>query len=198
MFQRFARNRLKQFPAFPSRNQHIKTPPLNRFFRILLAVALLATLSPSFAADDATNATATILSQAGAGAGASASTMFWGMVLAAVVLGTGIPLLAIWCEFKKRQSLIEVCHQERMSALEKGIELPPFPSEPFRQSDEASDCGGSGTGLKPALVWLGVGIGTLFFSSKFAAIPLGIGAAYLLYYAIEGRKRVGGGSWPKN
>ena len=142
----------------------MKTPPLNRFFRILLAVALLATLSPSSAANDATNATATIISQAGAGAGTNPGAMFWAMVLAAVVLGTGIPLLAIWCEFKKRQSLIEVCHQERMSALEKGIELPPFSSEPFRQSDEASDCGGSGTGLKPGLVWWASALEPLFFS----------------------------------
>ncbi len=169
----------------------MKTPLLNRFFHIFSALALLGTLSPSFAADDATNATATIISQAGAGAGSNPGAMFWAMVLAAVVLGTGIPLLAIWCEFKKRQRLVEVCHQERMSALDKGIELPPFPSEPFRQSEESSDCGGSGTGLKAGLIWLGIGLGAIFFLEKMAAIPIGIGVAYLLYYAIEGRKRSG-------
>ena len=38
----------------------MKTPPLNRFIHILPAVVLLATLSPSFAADALTNATETI------------------------------------------------------------------------------------------------------------------------------------------
>ena len=180
----------------------MKTPPLNRFIHLLPAVVLLATLSPSFAADALTNATETISSQAQAGVGTNANTMFWAMVMAAVVFGTGIPLLAIWCEFKKRQRMIEACHQERMSALEKGIELPPFPSDPFRQSDESSDCSGGGTGLKPGLVWLGIGIGTLFFSWnlfswKFATIPLGIGVAFLLYYAIEGRKRASGNGIPR-
>ena len=171
----------------------MKTPPLKRFVHILLAAVLLATLSPSCAADAVTNATETISPQTQADVGTNATTMFWAMVMAAVVFGTGIPLLAIWCEFKKRQRMIEACHQERMLALEKGIELPPFPSDPFRQSDESSDCSSPGTGLKPGLVWLGIGIGTLFFSWnlfswRFATIPLGIGVAYLLYYAIEGRK----------
>ena len=58
----------------------------------------------------------------------------------------------------------------------------------FRQTSESPECSSPGTGLKPALVWLGIGIGTLFFSWKFATIPIGIGLAYLLYYAIEGRK----------
>ena len=112
-----------------------------------------------------------------------------GISIGAVVapMGLGLAILAVWGDYKKRQNLIKACHEERMAALEKGLELPPYPSEPFTSSD-SSESDGPSTGLKPGLVWLGIGIGAVFFLGKLAAIPIGIGVAYLLYYAIEGRK----------
>ena len=109
----------------------------------------------------------------------------------AVVMGIGIGMLAIWTEHKKRITLMQLCHQERMAALEKGLELPPFPQE----EAEAPEVPGSG--LKGGLIWLALGIGLglfLGFQEKpdihpaLSAIPVALGVAYLLYYAIVGRK----------
>lgn len=105
----------------------------------------------------------------------------------AVPLGLGIAILAVWSDYKKRQNLIQACHQERMAALDKGLELPPYPRELFADSDSAEQRAPS-TGLRPGLILLGLGVGTWFCFGKLAFILVGFGAAYLLYYAIEGRK----------
>src|SRR5262245_58487475 len=46
----------------------------------------------------------------------------------AIVMGIGIGMLAIWSEHKRKAQLLDQNHRERMHALEKGIELPPIPS----------------------------------------------------------------------
>ncbi len=116
--------------------------------------------------------------------------------LVSVVLGIGIAFFAIGCDFRKRRHLMNLCHKERLAALEKGLELPPYPPE-LRGSTDGQDAGGPNTGLKSGLVWLAIGIGIYWFLSSgrrgglhpsMAAIPIGIGAAYLVYYVIEGRK----------
>ena len=111
------------------------------------------------------------------------------------VTGLGIAFFAIWVDYRKRRELIANCHQERMAALEKGLDLPPFPTELWR-SDTAPKS--SGTGLKTGLMWFATGIGLWlflspknigFFHPSVGAIPGAIGVAYLVYYLLEGRKR---------
>jgi len=111
--------------------------------------------------------------------------------IVAIVMGIGIGMLAIWTEHKRRVALMELCHKERMAALEKGLEPPPFPQEQS-ESVEAPK-----TGLKGGLIWLALGIGLgLFlglqpkpeFHPALSAIPIALGLAYLIYYGIEGRK----------
>ena len=123
----------------------------------------------------------------------------------AVVMGIGIGMLAIWCDYKKRHELIAACHQERLAALEKGFELPPFPSE-LMSCDTAAKPSVPRSGLMPGLMWLAVGIGLWlflspnnrgFFHPSVGAIPGAIGVAYLVYYVFEGRKRLPGGNAPK-
>lgn len=105
----------------------------------------------------------------------------------AAPMGIGIGILALWFDYKKRQNLIQACHEERMAALEKGLELPPYPREPF--SDSGSDENDTpSTGLRPGLILLGLGIGAWFFLGNLALILVGLGVAYLVYYAVEGRK----------
>ena len=83
-------------------------------------------------------------------------------------------------------------HLERMSAIEKGIELPPEPVTTL----------GRQAYLLRGLVWLAVGIGiTIFFVAMRAAtgtrevgavatlgiIPFGVGVAHLIVYRAQGR-----------
>lgn len=131
----------------------------------------------------------------------------------AIVMGCGIPLLAIWTDYAKQRDAMTNWHKERMAALEKGLEAPPFPREFL--SDEArafewattgmttgqaagyrARCGGSG--LTSGLVWIGIGAGTIILlhyqnirgmHPAWSAIPFAIGVAYLLGYLLEGRAR---------
>jgi hypothetical protein len=120
--------------------------------------------------------------------------------LVAVVLGIGIGILAVWAEYKKRHDLITLCHQERMAALEKGLDLPPLPRElltDMYHSDETSKPPSPHRGLKTGLMWLTTGIGTSIFLSlqqhagihpSIGLIPIGIGIVHLICYALERRR----------
>lgn len=110
----------------------------------------------------------------------------------AIVFGLSIPIVSMIVDYRKRRRLIELHHAERMAAIERGMELPPLPLEVLGQGRKRPQ-----TSLLPGLIWLFVGIG-LFLGlgsivgddvSRLGAIPGGVGVAYLLYYAIEGRKR---------
>ena len=41
-------------------------------------------------------------------------------------MGIGIGMLGLWTDHKRKSQLLEQMHQERMAAIEKGIELPPM------------------------------------------------------------------------
>lgn len=110
----------------------------------------------------------------------------------AIVLGLSIPIVTIIVDYRKRRRLIETHHAERMAAIERGMELPPLPPEilgTVRKRSQSST-------LLPGLIWLFVGIGLLLGLgtlvgdeiSRLGLIPAGVGVAYLIYYAIEGRK----------
>lgn len=113
----------------------------------------------------------------------------------AIIGGTLIAIAAITLGYKKRKDLFALYHQERMAAIEKGVDLPPLP-ETFLSED--------GHPLRPysprrlllrGLVWLFIGIGlgvalgptAGWDISLFALIPGGIGLAYLIYYFVEGK-----------
>jgi len=103
-----------------------------------------------------------------------------------------------WCDYRKTSNLLRLHHQERMAALEKGLELPPYPtacSDEQQLAASASDK--PGRTLLIGLVWLFLGIGLAVAlaavkgpntSPAFAAVPAGIGLAYLIYHFVEGRK----------
>src|SRR2546423_15699221 len=109
----------------------------------------------------------------------------------AIVMSFALPMLAIYLYFRKQKEIYTLYHQQRMAAIEKGIELPPMPAgfmegvaRPRRD-------------LLKGLVWLFVGLAVavaVFAQGEhkeafFGLIPIGIGAAYLIYYAIEGRRQ---------
>jgi hypothetical protein len=61
------------------------------------------------------------------------STIGDGMV--ALALAAGI-LGYLYLKHQSRQKRIEIIHQERMAAMEKGIPLPEFPFEPARDRSQ--------------------------------------------------------------
>ena len=119
----------------------------------------------------------------------------------AVVFGIGIAFFAIWVDYRKRHELLKICHEERMAALDKGLDLPPFPTSAVNDPEDVAMLGlrkeppKQSNGLKPGLILLGVGTGGAFgFSWSFSGILIGIGAAFLVYYVVEGRKLQSGKS----
>lgn len=117
--------------------------------------------------------------------------------LVAIMFGVGVPLSIpiIWIvlNYRKRHRLMELHHAERMAAIERGMELPPLPLELI---DGRS--GRRRSSLLPGLVWFFIGLAVLTGSLLMGEIdqdesiigglvPLGIGLAYLIYYAVEGR-----------
>jgi len=106
-----------------------------------------------------------------------------------------------WCDYKKRKELMMLYHQERMAALEKGLELPPFPRELLGEeadTPETPQPTKPGKPLLVGLIWLLFGLGLAvalagvgnahFRPAGIGAVPFGIGLAYLIYYAVEARK----------
>jgi preprotein translocase subunit YajC len=112
-----------------------------------------------------------------------------------IVLGTGsfaASVLVVYFLLQFRTRTRQFRHQERVAALEKGIELPPEPPP------------GPNAYLLRGLIWLSVGIGlSIFFLALFAAekdrdllgpstfgiIPIGVGISYLIVYRIEARQQ---------
>ena len=122
-------------------------------------------------------------------------TMGISLGFVAVVFGIGIGFFAIWADYRKRHELLMICHQERMAALDKGLELPPFPSSLVNEPEDLAMCGlgqepaKPSNGLKSGLVLVGLGVGLGFLISwKVGALFIGLGVAFLVYYAIAGRK----------
>ncbi len=112
--------------------------------------------------------------------------------IVAIVMSLLIPIVAIISDAKKKRSIYELHHRERLAAIEKGLEIPPLPAELFDGRPRAT---GPGNFLLRGLIWCAVGIGVLIGlrelheeASRLGIIPLLVGVAYLIYYALEGRK----------
>ena len=110
----------------------------------------------------------------------------------AVGMGIGIGMLAIFLNYRKRKEMFALYHQERMAAIEKGIELPPLPAEFFAEDGKSPSPHGR---LLTGLVWLFLGLAlttALYFTHSggalFGLIPTAIGLAYLIYYFAVGKK----------
>ena len=110
----------------------------------------------------------------------------------AIVMGMSIGMLTIYLNYRKRKEMFALYHQERMAAIEKGIELPPLPAEFFAEDGKARSPHGR---LLAGLVWLFIGISLMValhvtesHGAFFALIPMAIGLAFLIYYFAVGKK----------
>jgi len=109
-----------------------------------------------------------------------------------IVFGVGVAIVAIIAGHREKLKRAELRHRERITALEKGIELPPEP-------DPEVDSRRIGS-LKSGLAGLFLGV-VLYFALRevtggevaiFGLIPAAIGLANLISYFVE-RKKVDAG-----
>ncbi len=109
-----------------------------------------------------------------------------------IILGVTIALVSIVTSHRQKVQRAEARHRERLTAIEKGLELPPDPAEP--------ENGKKSSGLRGGMIGLFVGI-VLYFALRevagsdvalFGLIPAAVGLANLLFYFIEAKKNGGG------
>jgi hypothetical protein len=117
------------------------------------------------------------------------------LILLLPILGITLPLIALilWIVQWHRRRLheLECRHKERMAAIDKGLlDLPPEPPpQPAPMPPRARY-------LLRGLIWLGLGLALVFgvrdlFDSQIGQIGwigVAIGAAYLIFYVVEGRR----------
>jgi hypothetical protein len=105
-----------------------------------------------------------------------------------IVLGVAIAIIAIVTSHREKVKRAELRHRERITAIEKGIELPLDP-EPDANA-------GKGSSLKSGLSGLLLGV-VLYFALRevadddialFGLIPAALGVASLITYFVEGRR----------
>ena len=111
------------------------------------------------------------------------------------ILGiSAIVILSIALKHRSRKEMFALYHQERMVAIEKGIELPPVRDSLFL---ERSRQWSPRRHLLFGLILL-FGGSAAFYSSTYisrdtdaaeaALVAIGIGLAFFLYYFLVGRK----------
>jgi hypothetical protein len=119
--------------------------------------------------------------------------------IVSVTLGIGMIVVSILAKHRRQMQELDHRHKERMAAIDKGLDLPPDPvSERIVAAREAGivgrGAGGGGAGsryLLRGLIWLGVGLAVALTDSGFRDygwIGVAVGVAYLIYYAVEGRR----------
>jgi hypothetical protein len=117
-----------------------------------------------------------------------------------IVMGIGIAMLAIYLNYRKRRETFALYHQERMAALEKGVDLPPLPDYLLTDDNRPIRPYHPRLHLLKGLTWLfiGIGVGLGIWATAdwepalFSLILVGIGLAHLIYYFVEGKREAAG------
>jgi hypothetical protein len=121
--------------------------------------------------------------------------------ITAIVMSFGTAIIAIYFSYRKRKEMFAMYHQQRMAAIEKGIELPPMPEDFFREDGGVPKHRGTHGTLLAGLILIFTGLilfPALHYTLKhndqdgspalFALIPVGVGMACLIYYLAVGRR----------
>jgi hypothetical protein len=115
-----------------------------------------------------------------------------GLLIPILSVTVSLAALIVWIVVWHRRRLHEVdCrHKERMAAIDKGLELPP---DSLPQPEQVTP---RSRYLLRGLIWLGVGLAITFGGHDWLRAPMGgsgwiavaVGAAYLIFYVVEGRR----------
>ena len=115
-----------------------------------------------------------------------------GLMVPIVTVTVSLAALIVWIVawYRRRVHEVDCRHKERMAAIEKGLELPPEAAPPPEQMPPTSRY------LLRGLIWLGIGLAITFGGRDWLRGPMGgagwiavaIGAAYLIFYVVEGRR----------
>lgn len=116
--------------------------------------------------------------------------------LAAIVMGIGIAMFAIWTDYNRKREMFELLHKERLLAIERGMEVPPLPPD-FFQSERCRRGPLPSDSLRRGLTWLLVGIALIVAlawnrspeSATWGLIPVAVGLAHLISYAVAARNQ---------
>ena len=116
--------------------------------------------------------------------------------IVAIVMGISIGMLGMYLRYQRRKEMFALHHQERMAAIEKGIELPPLPeaffAEDSRWSRHRSPHAHLLVGLILSFVGIIVTIGLYRQGDVdyiFGMTPGVIGLAFLIFYFTVGKKQ---------
>lgn len=116
--------------------------------------------------------------------------------IVAIIMGVSLAMLVVWLDYNRKRELFESHHRERLAAIERGMEVPPLPTELFQQGRGASlptDY------LRRGLVWLLVGLALMVAvvlnsdpsNAAWGLLPTAVGLAYLIFYATLSRQKAG-------
>jgi hypothetical protein len=112
--------------------------------------------------------------------------------IVSITLGIGMIIVSILSKHRRDIRELDNRHRERMAAIEKGLDLPPDPISERAVVVRKAGSGAAGSRyLLRGLVWLGVGLAVALTDSGFRDygwVGVAVGVAYLIYYAVEGRR----------
>lgn len=110
-----------------------------------------------------------------------------------IIMGVGFGMLSLYLRYQRKRDMFQLYHIERMTAIEKGIELPPLPPEFFRDSrfPELAPVRHRRAGL--VLLFLGIAVSVALWGTGVTAywwglVPAAIGLALLLSSVLEARE----------
>lgn len=114
--------------------------------------------------------------------------------ITAIIMSLAIPIVYAITDYRRRRDIVEAHHKERLAGIERGMEIPPLPEAFFKPLGRVE----RPRHLLTGMIWLFVGIAVFLFLGAVAdsdvaflgLIPAGVGAAFLIYYFVEGRKEL--------
>jgi uncharacterized membrane protein HdeD (DUF308 family) len=107
----------------------------------------------------------------------------------AITLTMTVAVVFIVAWYRRSAQELDQRHKERMAAIDRGLDLPLDPVRPPGTPSRQRY-------LLRGLVWLFVGLAIVFGArtaidveaASLGWIPVAIGAAYLIFYFVEGRR----------
>lgn len=112
--------------------------------------------------------------------------------ITAIVMGIGIGMLGLYLDYQKKIRMYELHHQERILAIERGMEVPELPAEFFSSGRKPALPPGSGS-LRWGLICLFVGMALAVAmalndgaqQASWALLPVAVGLALLVHYKVD-------------